>query len=1009
MGDRSQQKVFANPSPWFEVRCCAADNAVKDSVVDLARDPATLVDDGNSGEFDDRALKRNSGEFHYGVLRRNSGEFYYSAAGGRIKALFLLMLCLTQCMAVGLADETTSQPLRWQSVSSLSATQVNSETIAEPSESFERFRILNPGAPEVVRIEAAIPASMLHNDFVARVSTDATATGAQLSLVILLPHHRDPRTGKPLTVLLPGESITEAETNQQLKVSVSKKAVETLLRRTRTELNQSDIQSRDAVIIGLAMTMEATPGENWIDIGRAEWGPSISPQASLQETIRQVSRKEDTREPERNFVAMDVELGAVMLDKRAVILRLLPDHSEHVETLKQLGINAVWVPDYQATDRARQLWLSGLAVLATPPRLDIDPGDPRRVLSSLPPLERQCPNVSAWYEGTRVPPSEFPILLQWSREVRSADRVLQRLQMADVTAAEGAAAREIDLVGMGRHVVGREESFGVLRNLLLQRQKAAGQLSFPWTWIQVEPSATQMQWRQNGLLPFVEPEQIHHQVYAALSAGYRGLGFWKTRQLQIDNPADRETSLAIELACMEVDLLEPFLARGRREGYLALQTDASKPKNNNRKGNASFAASFSGTEAGVTVTGLEGPREHDAAVISGNNATLILGTAWDSFSQYVPGPMFEREVSLIVAASETASAWQISSSGIRSLPREVTAGGLSLRIRNFDQSAAIVVTSDPGVIRTLEQKIHGMAERSASKHNELAELKYLRVLNTIETLREEHEIPPGSDALMASARQMLDRAQFELKTKDYHESTLLARDAMRNLRQVQQLCWKDAIAELTSPTASPHTISFQTLPEHWRLMHYLDQQSFRMTENLLPSGNFEDRRTILQAGWSRDAADKSIFAATADIISDGRTGKMLRLAAWHSDPSARTGSRDDVTPLVVSSPPVDVEAGDVVIVRGRVRRGRAVSAASTRPLMIFDSELGPECSMRTELDSEWTPFEMTRPIARSGQFRLSFGLTGQSEVHLDDLSIQKVPALHSSNVVPAGMTEESPN
>lgn len=972
MGDRARQKIFAVSSRWLAMHQCAVERS-------------------------------------------------------RLSVLLTLCWCLFQCSIVCAIDETAQQAspklrtnagerarassgtaLRWTSVSSLTATQVNSETVSEPTESFERFRILNPGTPELVRIEATIPASMLHNDFVATVNADATTTGAQLSLVILLPHHRDPRTGKPLTVLLPGDSITEAETNQQLKVSVSKKAIETLLRRTRAELNQSDIQSRDAVIIGLAVTMEATPGETWIDIGSGEWGPSIAPQESLQEIVRQVIRKEDAREPERNFVAMDVELGAIMLDKRPVILRLLPDHSEHVETLKQLGVNAVWVPDYQATDRARQLWLSGLAVLATPPRLDIDPGDPRNLLSSLPPLERQCPNVSAWYEGTRVPPSELPILLQWSREVRSADRVLQRLQMADVTAAEGAAAREIDLVGMGRHVVGREESFGVLRNLLLQRQKAAGQLSFPWTWIQVEPSATQMQWRQKGLLPFVEPEQIHHQVYAALSAGYRGLGFWKTRQLQIDNPADRETSLAIELVCMEVDLLEPFLARGRREGYLALQTEASKPKNS-RNGAASFAASFSGKEAGVTVTGLEGPREHDAAVISGSNATLILGTAWDSYSQYVPGPMFEREVSLIVAASETASAWQISSSGIRSLPREVTAGGLSLRIRNFDQAAAIVVTSDPGVIRTLEQKIHGMAERSAAKHNELAELKYLRVLNTIETLREEHEIPPGSDALMTSARQMLDRAQFELKTKDYHESTLLARDAMRNLRQVQQLCWKDAIAELTSPTASPHTISFQTLPEHWRLMHYLDQQSFRMTENLLPSGDFEDRRTILQAGWSRNAADKSIFSATADIISDGRMGKMLRLAAWHSDPSAKTGSRDDVTPLVVTSPPVPVEAGDVVIVRGRVRRGRAVSAASTRPLMVFDSELGPECSMRTELDSEWTPFEMTRPIARSGQFRLSFGLTGQSEVHLDDLSIQKVPALHSASVVPAGMTTEQPN
>lgn len=76
--------------------------------------------------------------------------------------------------------------------------------------------------------------------------------------------------------------------------------------------------------------------------------------------------------------------------------------------------------------------------------------------------------------------------------------------------------------------------------------------------------------------PAVEPEQILQQVYAAISAGYRGVGFWKTKSLQSDDPQSRETSLAIELACLEISLLEPFLARGRREGYLAVRTAAGQ-------------------------------------------------------------------------------------------------------------------------------------------------------------------------------------------------------------------------------------------------------------------------------------------------------------------------------------------------------------------------------------------------------------------------------------------------
>jgi hypothetical protein len=358
--------------------------------------------------------------------------------------------------------------------------------------------------------------------------------------------------------------------------------------------------------------------------------------------------------------------------------------------------------------------------------------------------------------------------------------------------------------------------------------------------------------------------------------------------------------------------------------------------------------------------------------------------------------MFEREVSLVVAASETASAWQISTSGIQSLPRERTAGGLALKIQNFDCCAALIVSSDPSLIRSLEQQIHGMAQRSASRMTELASLKYLRVLETIEALREEHTVPPGVDGLMSSAKQMQDRADFELNNQDFAAASLYARDAMRNLRQAQQACWKDAIAELSSPTASPHTISFATLPDHWRLMHYLDQQSHRLTTNLLPSGDFENQKSLALEGWTRDVPEKSPFSATADIIQDTRSGKLLRLVAWQADSAATQTVRAETTPLLVTTPAIPVSPRDVVVVSGRIRKGRTISADSKTPLIIFDSEMGSENGLRTELDSEWTTFEMFRPIATAAEFTVSLGLTGQAEVHIDDLQVRKLPALTTS-------------
>ena len=96
------------------------------------------------------------------------------------------------------------------------------------------------------------------------------------------------------------------------------------------------------------------------------------------------------------FVPLTVELNRIMLDERPVILRFAPDHGETTATLQRLGLNAVWVQDYRATQRAADLRDLGLAVLATPPHPEFEPGDYSRLLRALPPLDQLCPSTSAW-------------------------------------------------------------------------------------------------------------------------------------------------------------------------------------------------------------------------------------------------------------------------------------------------------------------------------------------------------------------------------------------------------------------------------------------------------------------------------------------------------------------------------------------------------------------------------------------------------------------------------------
>ena len=916
---------------------------------------------------------------------------------------FVAILGLTLA-SLDAADEATAEkgPARWAVFGAQRNTRVEQSPAIHDGEAVQRFRLLNTRLPEDIQIRTRVPASMVHNDYAASVRIHSSVIGIQLGLLLVLPNQTDPRTGKPLELILPGEKLTAADQWQTLHVQATKKVIEAQTRRVRAELNSSDIRMQQAIVTGVVLFAEATPGEVFFDLGVVFSGPAIAPDKSLIKLVAESSSESISSENKSRFIPVDVELGGLMLDNKPVVMRMAPDHAEHIQTLKQIGLNSVWVPDSNDQDRARSLYEAGIAVIATPPHPEFEPGDYTRLLQSLPPLDQLYPHVSAWLTGTRVSPAEQPHLLAWSREVRSADRKYQRLQMADVTGAEGAVAREIDLVGIGRHVVGRDISFGSLRNLLIRRQQNAGQISCPWTWVQTEPSALQRAWREDlGLRQtFLEPEQIQQGVYTALSAGYKGIGFWKTHALQIDNSADRETAIAIELACMEIELLERFLARGRIEGYLALQKGEQKSASRNRDTRSRLNSALGGRTAGAAVEGAEGPSTHDAVVINGSGNTLILATAWDNVSQFVPGSLFESEVNLIVAASETSSAWQISTTGISGLPREVTAGGLSLKIRNFDQSAALVVCSNPAaLIPELEKQIHAMAPRAAARTTELASLKYLRVLETLEQLRDEHTVTPQVDALMSQSRQMLDRAEFELKNQDFHEAARRARDSMRYARLAQQECWKLALENLTSPTSSPHTISFATLPDHWRLIHYIDQQRHRITDNLLPSGDFENLRSASQEGWSLTMAPKSPCSATADVLQDPRAGKILRMIAWYANPDSNRLSRDDAMPITVTTPPVAVNEGDVMIISGRVRKGRTASPESKRPLVIFDSELGPENSVRTELESEWTRFEMIRPIGSSTSFSVTMGLMGHNgveEAHIDDLTIRRIPTLQSS-------------
>ena len=122
-------------------------------------------------------------------------------------------------------------------------------------------------------------------------------------------------------------------------------------------------------------------------------------------------------------------------------------------------------------------------------------------------------------------------------------------------------SRELDLLGISRHTIGSSLTLSQYRDWLSERGAWARPGSHRWTWIQTMPSPVIASVFEAHQIPLqLEPEQIRLQVYAALAAGVRGIGFWTPRALDEDSPADRETLEALRQINWELKLLEPWLA-----------------------------------------------------------------------------------------------------------------------------------------------------------------------------------------------------------------------------------------------------------------------------------------------------------------------------------------------------------------------------------------------------------------------------------------------------------------
>jgi hypothetical protein len=716
-----------------------------------------------------------------------------------------------------------------------------------------------------------------------------------------------------------------------------------------------------------------------------------------------------------------LEPNKLLVQGRPFFPRFLPYHGESLDTLRDLGVNVVWVERRDDQILIDALASRGMWAMAAPPGAPQEAGivaaSASADLTSLQTIPASTGSILFWTLGTRVPARELRTVQQWGELVRDADQTFDRPRpvMADVVGSEREFSRYIPMLGTSRHIL--HTTVGPLRyrEFLSHRQKLALPDSFNWTWIQTEPAVPNVVTRHPAQHQpvVVEAEQIWMQAWAAVSAGHKAIGYWKEGSLEGDDLASRERRLAIALLNAQIDLLEPWLATGNVVDTIPVEvTTPGRSGTGQDKGLGRSGWSTLGLRAMTPARGrtepasVEGGRSQvEAADIHSEFGRLIIPLWYEDGAQFQPGQSAAQDVRILVHGADKAHAWEVSTTSVEPLVPERVSGGLEIRLPMIDQFTFIIITGDTALADKLIQRMRAVRPRTARLWAELARTRLERVQSLHAEL--ERLAPKVQDAsyVLSEAERWLVRAESELKAEQFDATRIHSRWCLQLLRKLQRAHWEHAVARQTAPVSSPHTLCFQTLPDHWRMVAAVARSPKGPSDNLLRSGDFENLDAVLAAGWQPLAGPGSeVDERVAELHTDAAEGRYcLRLAAETRSP--RNVSSLEGPLVSVTSAPVAVHGGDIVLATGRIRVEQAVSGGPDG-LLVYDNVKGTVSALRFQeatSPGRWESFELIREISESRDFRLTFELLGDGDVRVDDV---RVVALSRPEVSPSTPEED---
>lgn len=808
--------------------------------------------------------------------------------------------------------------------------------------------------------------------------------GVSVSVRIRLPNQKNPQTGQTVAMDVYGDTHQGGGQWQRLEVGLSDRIFADNLRRKRSELSRltgtGALNTDDAYVDQITLHFPGRPVTWGLAIDDLEINQVVPPKA--------VTAQEDRDKPQRRIRISDER---ILLDGPPFFPLFVPWHGESTETLKRSLCNVVWVPDLNDQKLLNELRSAELGVMATPPRPDLE----KDSLDSagLLPFTAQTDSVLFWMLDMRIPESRLAEATAWAEMVRDADRDRARPILADVAGLERQFHRQLDMIGATRSIPFTSKTPQIYSKSLEQRRNSALPGRPMFTLIPVAPAPELVSTRPAGrITPYIEPELIWMQADIALAAGYKGIGYLTYDSLESTELGAEERRLAIELMNHKIRLLEPWLATAKVKQQARVLVGNQVAERQSKAGQFLSRWDVRPGEPDLSREGLAA-QQIQATVLECDQGVLIFANWLEDSGQYQPGWMSTNDVRILLP-SDVVHATELKLTGLRDHTVDATPvpSGTEIRLKQgFNQSTILLVSNDLDAKRSLTERINLVRHFASEAWAKLARAKLTRVQAVHYELL---KVAPGvanSERILREAGTLTDRAEKAHADERYSEAEDLAQKALAHLRFLQFNHWWNAVKAENSPASSPYTVCFQTLPDHWAMKQRIGKKP-NESENLLPSGSFEDGDTVVAAGWQHttDLPEGSKIQTAAAV--DGQPGEMsLHLRA--EEPKTKYPLQSiDGSPVTIASPPISVSTGQILRIRGRVQIPRRLSATMDG-LLIYDSLVGSAGALRfagPTTTGKWQDFEYFREVPASCEMQIILELQGLGEALVDDLSVTAI-------------------